>query len=81
MKNINLLGFFDVRFLLEKLTKLKAPLVEFYDNIDRKIFALILDVVFNKPKNSNRVSSPPFDRIMMFKLLILQELGTLKPLN
>lgn len=77
MKNINPLGFFDDHFLLEKLTKLKDPLVKLNDHIDWKLFAPILDVVFNKPKNSNNVGRPPFDRLMMFKLLILQSLYNL----
>ena len=77
MKNINLLGFFDDHFLLEKLTKLKDPLIKLNDHIDWQLFAPILDVVFNKPKNSNNVGRPPFDRLMMFKLLILQSLYNL----
>ena len=72
MNNINPLGLFDEHFLLERLTKLKDPLVKLNDHIDWKIFAPILDVVFNKSKNSNNVGRPPFDRLMMFKLLILQ---------
>lgn len=77
MKTINPLGFFDEHFLLERLTKLKDPLVKLNDHIDWKIFALILDVVFNKPQNSKNVGRPPFDRLMMFKLLILQSLYNL----
>ena len=46
-------------------------------HIDWKLFALILDVVFNKPRNSNNVGRSPFDRLMMFKLLILQSLYNL----
>ena len=77
MKNINPLGFFCDHFLLKKLTKLKDPLVKLNDHIDWKLFAPILDVVFNKPKNSNNVGRLPFDRLMMFKLLILQSLYNL----
>ena len=72
MKNINPLGLFDEHFLLERLTKLKDPLVKLEERIDWNIFSPILDVVFNKPKNSNRTGRPPFNRIMMFKILILQ---------
>ncbi len=50
MKNINPLGMFDEHFLLERLTKLKDPLVKLNAHIEWKIFAPILDVVFNKPK-------------------------------
>ncbi|MCG8343608.1 MAG: hypothetical protein MI685_00430 [Chlorobiales bacterium] len=71
MKNINPLGLFDEHFLPEKLTELKDPLVKLDEHIDLKIFAPILDVVSNKPKNSNNVGRPPFDRLMMFKIMIL----------
>jgi len=74
MKNINPLGMFDEHHLLEKLTKLKDPLVKLEAHIDWKIFSPILDVVFNKPQNRSNAGRPPFDRIMMFKILILQSL-------
>ena len=74
MKNINPLGMFDEHFLLERLTKLKDPLVKLNAHIEWKIFAPILDVVFNKPENRSNAGRPPFDRVMMFKILILQSL-------
>lgn len=77
MKNINPLGLFDEHFLLERMTKLKDPLVKLEEHIDRNIFSPILDVVFHKPKNSNRTGRSPFNRIMMFKILILQSLYNL----
>jgi IS5 family transposase len=45
--------------------------------IDWKIFAPILDVVFNKPENHSNAGRPPYDRVMMFKVLILQSLYSL----
>jgi len=77
MKNVNPLGLFDEHFLLERLTKLKDPLVRLEAYIDWNIFAPILAVVFSKPENSSNAGRPPFDRIMMFKLLILQSLYNL----
>ena len=74
MKNINPLGFFDDHFLFEKLTKLKNPRAKLDEHIDLKIFAPTFDVTFNEPKNSNAVDRPPFNRLMMFKLLLLQSL-------
>jgi len=44
MKNINPLGLFDEHFLLERLTKLKDPLVKLDTYIDWNIFAPILNV-------------------------------------
>ena len=77
MKNINPLGLFDEYFLLERLTKLKDPLVKLDAYIDWNIFAPILTIVFSKPENSSNAGRPPFDRVMMFKLLILQSLYNL----
>ena len=77
MKNINPLGLFDEHFLLEKLTKLKDPLVKLEAHIQWEIFAPILDIVFNKPQNSSNAGRPPFDRVLMFKILILQSLYNL----
>jgi len=77
MKHINPLGMFDEHFLLEKLTKLNDPLLKLEAHIDWKIFEPLLDIVFNKPQKSGHTGRPPFDRILMFKLLILQSLYNL----
>jgi transposase, IS5 family len=79
MKNINSdkSELFDEYFLLERLTKLKDPLVKLDAFIDWNIFAPILEIVFRKPENSSNAGRPPFDKVMMFKLLILQSLYSL----
>ncbi|WP_242664383.1 IS5 family transposase [Chlorobium sp. N1] len=77
MKNINPLGLFDEHFLLERLTKLKDPLVKLESYINWNIFTPVLDVAFSKPSNKSRMGRPPFDRTMMFKILILQSLYSL----
>ena len=77
MKNINPLGLFDEYLLLERLTKLKDPLVKLEAHIDWQLFVPILEVAFNKPENRKHMGRPPFDRLMMFKLLILQSLYNL----
>jgi len=77
MKNINPLGFFDEHFLLERLTKLKDPLVKLEAHIDWNIFVPILNIAFSKPENYSKMGRPPFDRLMMFKILILQSLYSL----
>jgi hypothetical protein len=80
MKNINTPGFFDEQFQLELLTQLKDPLVKLEQYIDWKIFAPILDIVFSKSENRSNAGRPPYDRVMMFKLLILQSLYTIFPM-
>ncbi|NTW54443.1 MAG: IS5/IS1182 family transposase, partial [Chlorobaculum sp.] len=49
MKNINPLGLFDDQWLLERLTKLKDPLVKLETHIDWQIFTPLLRTAFNKP--------------------------------
>lgn len=77
MKNINPLGFFDEHFLLERLTKLKDPLVKLETHIDWALFQPVLEIAFSKPANKSKMGRPPFDRTMMFKILILQSLYSL----
>jgi IS5 family transposase len=77
MKNINPLGLFDEHFLLERLTKMKDPLVKLDEHIDWDIFRPVLEIAFNKPANLSKMGRPPFDRTMMFKILILQSLYSL----
>jgi len=77
MKNINPLGLFDEHFLLERLTKLKDPLVKLEEHIDWEIFVPVLDIAFSKPANKSKMGRPPYNRVMMFKLLILQSLYNL----
>lgn len=77
MKNINPFGFFDEYVLLEKLAKLKYPLVKIGEHINWQIFSPILDIVFNKPKNRNNFVGLSFHQLMMLKILILQSLYNL----
>jgi IS5 family transposase len=78
MKNINPLGLFDEHFLLEKLTKLGDPLEKLNQYIDWNIFKSPLDKAFagenfERPKGGR----PAYDRLMMFKALIVQGLYNL----
>ncbi len=77
MKNINPLGLFDEQLLLERLTRLKDPLVKLEAHIDWQIFTPILSTAFNKPEHRSNLGRPPFDRLMMFKILMLQSLYNL----
>ena len=74
MKNVNPSGLFDEQFVLERLKKLNDPLVKLEAHIEWEIFAPILDLVFSKPQKSSHAGRPPFDRLLMFKVLILQSL-------
>jgi transposase, IS5 family len=78
MKNINPLGLFDDHFLMEKLTKLGDPLEKLNEFIDWKIFEVPLNEAFNKEdKDIPKGGRPPFNRVMMFKTLLIQSLYNL----
>lgn len=78
MKNINPLGLFDDHFLLEKLTKLGDPLQRLNDYINWNIFKAPLDNAFNEEaKDRTKGGRPSFDKLLMFKALIIQSLYNL----
>ncbi|MFA5327023.1 MAG: IS5 family transposase [Prolixibacteraceae bacterium] len=78
MKNINPLGLFDDHFLLEKLTKLGDPLERLNDYINWNIFKAPLDSAFSEGlKDSSKGGRPPFDKLLMFKALLIQSLYNL----
>lgn len=78
MKNINPLGLFDDHFLMEKLTKLGDPLQRLNDYIDWNIFKAPLDKAFNEDaKDKAKGGRPSFDKLLMFKALIIQSLYNL----
>ena len=78
MKNINPLGLFDDHFLLEKLTKLGDPLQKLNEFIDWKIFESPINEAFNNEyKDLSKGGRPPFNRLTLFKALVIQSLYNL----
>jgi len=71
MKNKNERGFFDEQFRLDKLTQQNDPLVKLVEEINWEQFRKILTAAFEKEEKGNG-GRPPFDYIMMFKILVLQ---------
>jgi len=78
MKNINPLGLFDDHFLLETLTKLGDPLERLNQYIDWNIFRPALDKAFqDESKDTSKGGRPAFDKLMLFKSLLIQSLYNL----
>ena len=78
MKNINPLGLFDDHFLLEKLTKLGDPLQKLNEFIDWKIFESPINEAFkNEDRDLSKGGRPPFNRLILFKALVIQSLYNL----
>ena len=78
MKNVNSLGLFDDHFLMEKLTKLGDPLQKLSNYIDWNIFKAPLDKAFaDETKDRSKGGRPPFDKLVLFKALLIQSLYNL----
>lgn len=78
MKNINPLGLFDDHFLIQKLSKLGNPLERLDRYIDWKIFEGPVHSSMEPPSNNGKKRGrPPYDRLMLFKALVIQSLYNL----
>jgi IS5 family transposase len=76
MSNKKSRSFFDEHFRLEKINTLKDPLVKLNAIIRWEDFRPIIDTAFsvNDPSKGGR---PNYDRVMMFKVLIIQRIYNL----
>ena len=70
------LSFFDLENRYEQLSKLKDPLEELNHMIDWNLFADLLRETITKPRKS-AAGRKPFDRVMLFKMLVLQRMHNL----
>lgn len=78
MKNVNPLGLFDEHFLLEKLTKLGDPLQKLREFIDWRIFETPIHQAYKgEDADLSKGGRPPFNRLMLFKALVIQSLYNL----
>jgi len=76
MRNKKSRGLFDDQFRLEKISKLKDPLEKLNRYINWEDFRSIIDQAFHETEPSLG-GRPPFDRVMMFKVLVLQKMYNL----
>jgi hypothetical protein len=70
-------GFFDVEERGAKLTEMGDPLVGLNAVIDWEAFRPDLNRVHEKERKGN-AGAKPFDVVLMFKLLILQQLHNVR---
>lgn len=70
------LSFFDLENRYEQLSKLNDPLEELNRMIDWNLFADLLSETTTKPRKS-AAGRKPFDRVMLFKMLVLQRIHNL----
>jgi len=64
-------GFFDEQFRLEQLSKMGDPLVMLNKHVDFELFRSKLEEHFPK-RDKSKGGRPSFDRVMMFKALVLK---------
>lgn len=64
-------GFFDQDIRLSKLSKLGDPLERLNQGVDFEIFRLLLEERLVK-QSKGKGGRPPYDYVLMFKILILQ---------
>ncbi len=78
MKNINPIGLFDDHFVIEKLSKLGNPLQKLDNYIDWKVFEPTVNQPFEKEgKDRKKGGRPCYNKLMLFKALIIQSLYNL----
>ncbi len=65
------MGLFDYEFQLEKIKEHQPPLQKLNDIIDWEMFREPIEKALYKEPKSN-AGAKPYDRVMMFKILILQ---------
>lgn len=73
MKNRNQPGLFDHQDRMKKLNILQDPLVSIGESIDFEQFRLILESATLQDSYA-KGGRPPFDRVMLFKALLLQKI-------
>jgi len=64
-------GFFDEQFRLEQLSKMGDPLEILNEHIDFESFREVLESAFPEV-DKGKGGRPPYDRVMMFKTLVLK---------
>lgn len=73
MKNRNQPGLFDQQDRMQKLNSLKDPLVAIGETIDFEQFRKVLEQATLQDSYA-KGGRPPFDRVMLFKALLLQKI-------
>ena len=65
-------GFFDVAERVEKLQQYNTPLLKLAAYIDFEFFRKELETYFRKGKDYSKGGRPPYDYVLMFKVLVIQ---------
>lgn len=66
-------GLFDVQNRFEKVRNFNMPILRLAEHIDFEFFRNELKTFFEKGKDVSKGGRPPYDYVLMFKILILQD--------
>ena len=66
------MGLFDYEYQLEKIKAHKPPLQRLDEIIDWEMFREPIETALEKKDRKNKAGRKPYDKIMMFKIIILQ---------
>ena len=67
------IGLFDIENRFERIKSLDIPLNKLKKHINFEFSRELLETHFNKSKDSSSGGRPPYDCVLMFKILILQQ--------
>lgn len=65
-------GFFDVNNRIEKIKEYNSPLLRLAEHIDFNFFRDELETYFRQGRDYSKGGRPPYDYVLMFKILVLQ---------
>lgn len=65
-------GFFDVGNRMEKIKQFNSPLLRLSEYVDFNFFRNELENYFRKGKDYSKGGRPPYDYVLMFKILVIQ---------
>ena len=65
-------GLFNYQFKLERIREHQPPLLKLSKLINWEIFRETIEQALNKQNRKSNAGIKPYDKILMFKILILQ---------
>lgn len=65
-------GLFDYEFQLDEIKKHQPPLQKLNEIIDWELFRKPIEEALNKDDRKSNAGRKPYDKILMFKIVILQ---------
>jgi IS5 family transposase len=65
-------GFFDAQERMERIREFNSPIQRLAEHIDFDFFRMELEKFFTRGKDYSKGGRPPYDYVLMFKIMVLQ---------